>query len=137
MPLQLAVDDSFETFGPHVEELLGEMRRRTYYRFSRSVSWQPSVNVYQDERHYYLCVELAGIPKEEIHVDVIGKTIVVKGDRPAPMPPRASGNTVLLRMEINNGAFERKIELPDQADMQSVTAKLSDGFLWITVQKRA
>jgi len=136
MPLQLAVEDSFETFG-HVEELLGEMRRRTYYRFARSVSWQPLINMYEDEQHYYLCVQLAGIPKEEIHVDVIGKAIVVKGDRPVPMPPRASGNAMILTMEINYGAFERKIDLPDQADMQSVTAKLSDGFLWITVQKRA
>ncbi len=118
-------------------DLIDEMTRRSYYHFSRSCAWQPQVNVYHDQDHYYLCVELAGLAKDKIHVDVAGNKITIRGDRPAPPPPMSEGQVSLLRMEIDSGPFERCIELPERADMEQVTAKLADGFLWITIAKRA
>jgi len=130
-----AVEDSFDSLGRPLGDLMHEMTRRSYYHFSRSVSWQPSVNVYEDERHFFICAELAGLDKKQIHVDVVGNKVVIKGDRAAPPPPKTDGNSAILRMEIAYGAFERTIELPTSANMDKVGARLVDGFLWVTVEK--
>ena len=130
------VEDSFESMNRQLGDLMHEMTRRSYYHFSRSVAWQPAVNVYEDELHYYICAELAGLEKKQIHVDVLGSKIVIKGDRAAPPPPHTQGNSSTLRMEISYGPFERMIELPVQADMQKVSARLTDGYLWVTIDKQ-
>ncbi len=132
-----AAADSFESLTRQLDDFMSDLTRRTFYRFSRSVGWQPAINLYEDEDHYYLCAELAGLAKDQIGVDVLGNKITVRGERAAPPPPeRRLGGSCILRMEINSGPFERCIELPSTADMSSVAAKLTDGFLWITVAKR-
>lgn len=130
------IEDSFESMSRQLGDLMHEMTRRSYYHFSRSVAWQPAVNVYQDDRHFYICAELAGLDKKQIQVDVLGSKIVIKGDRAAPFPQGTEANGSTLRMEISYGPFERVIELPEQADMQKVCARLTDGFLWVTIGKR-
>lgn len=132
-----AVEDSFDAFGRKLGDMIDEMASRGYYHFSRSMTWRPSVNVYHDPTHFYLCVDLAGLRKEEIHVDVTGSKLTIRGNRPAPPPPNSEGQVSLLRMEISSGPFERSVELPERADMDSVTARLTDGFLWITIRKRS
>lgn len=129
------IEDSFESMSRQLGDLMHDVTRKSYYHFSRSVSWQPAVNVYEDELRYHLCAELAGLEKKQIHVDVLGNKIVIKGDRAAPVPPQGAGGSI-LRMEISYGPFERVIELPTQADMQKVSAKLTDGYLWITIEKQ-
>jgi HSP20 family protein len=131
-----AAENSFESLGRQLTDLMQEMTRRTYYRFSRSATWQPAVNVYENEKRFTLCVELAGMPKDQIHVDVLGNKVVIKGERAVPETP-GEQPSCLLRMEVNSGPFERAVELPDTADMHSVSAKLHDGFLWISIQKRS
>jgi HSP20 family protein len=129
------VEDSFESMGRQLGDMMKEMTRQSYYHFSRSIAWQPAVNVYEDEERFYVCAELAGLEKRQIHVEVLGGKIAIKGDRAAPAP-HAAANTSTLRMEISYGPFERIIELPQQADLQKVSARLTDGFLWITVDKQ-
>ncbi len=132
------IEDSFESMSRQLGDIMQEMTRRSYYHFSRSVAWQPAVNVYQDERSFYICAELAGLDKKQVHVDVLGSKISIKGDRPAPFPGQHGDgeNSSTLRMEIAYGPFERVIELPEHADMQKISARLTDGFLWVTIAKR-
>ena len=134
--LEPPVEDSFESMGRQLGDLMHEMSRKSYYHFSRSVAWQPTVNVYENERRFFICAELAGLDKKQIHVDVLGNRIVIKGDRAAPSPPQTDGNFSTLRMEISYGPFERVVELPQQADMHKVSARLTDGYLWVTVDKQ-
>ena len=129
-------EDAFDSLGRQLGDLVDEMSQRRYYRFSRSVGWQPAVNLYEDEHRFYLCVDLAGLARERIDVGVIGRKLLIRGERPAPAPPRADEPCCILRMEIDSGPFERTIELPDQADVNAVEAKLDQGFLWITIGKR-
>src|SRR5690606_15710155 len=107
------IEDSFESMSRQLGDLMHEMTWRSYYHFSRSVTWQPAVNVYHDESNFYICAELAGLDKSEIHVDVLGPKICIKGERPAPFPQQPAGNSSTLRMEISYGPFERIIELPE------------------------
>jgi len=132
-----AVEDSFESVNRQISEIMDEMTRRSYYRFSRTVAWEPAVNILEDERNLYLCVELAGLAEDAIVVEVAGGKLVLRGERPMPRPPGNESTTCIVHMEINSGPFERTIELPDRADPNTVEAKLEAGFLWITIGKKS
>jgi HSP20 family protein len=131
-----ASEGAFEAYKRQLGDLVDELAGRGYYRFSRSVRWQPRVNVYEDDRNVHLLCELPGLLKDQIHVEVSGRRLTIRGERPAPPPPEGAQPSCILRMEIDSGPFERIIELPAEADMGAVEARLDNGFLWITVAKR-
>jgi HSP20 family molecular chaperone IbpA len=39
-------------------------------------------------------------------------------------------------MEIDHGAFAREVELPPDADRESITANYRNGLLWIEIPKK-
>jgi HSP20 family molecular chaperone IbpA len=137
VPIQTAADDLMESFSRRMFEMMGGVGRQSYYRFSRSISWEPAVNIQEDEEHIYLCVEVAGLSREKIIVEAIGQSIRICGERPIPQPPKTSGPTCIVHMEINSGAFERIVKLPDRADLAQVDANLDAGFLWVTISKKS
>lgn len=134
VPIQLS-DEPFETFGHQLSDMMNEITRRSYYRFSQSVTWEPAVNVYEDQQSFHICAELAGLSRDQIQVEVAEHKIIFKGERPVPAPRDSQSSGCMLRLEINSGRFERCIELTDLADMDTVEAHLDTGFLWIKVDK--
>jgi HSP20 family molecular chaperone IbpA len=129
-----ASEDSFSSMGDEFFRDMDELARRKYYRFAQRPIWNPAVNVYEARGGFYICVDLAGMPREAIAVEVQDRRIKVSGDRPVPPPPDCDWPDCILRMEINSGRFERVIELPERANLNSTEAKLESGFLWIIVR---
>jgi HSP20 family protein len=131
------IEDRFDSLDRQLSDFIEEVSRRSYYRFSKTATWQPAVNIYEGQAHFYLCVDLAGLVKDDVEVQVIGHTIRIRGARPVPQPAPVAGEPrCVLRIEIDSGPFERTIDLPETANTDNVEAKLQDGFLWITVNKR-
>lgn len=136
-PIRVAADDLFDSFSHRMFEIMSGIGQQSYYRFSRSVTWEPEVNIQEDEAHIYLCVELAGLPREKIIVEAGNRGLRIYGERPIPQPPDTHEPSCIVHMEINSGPFERIVKLPDRADLTHVEAQLDAGFLWITVAKKA
>jgi len=132
-----AADDLFESFTRRMFEMMGGLRRQSYYHFSRSVTWEPAVNIQEDEACIYLCVELPGLEQDEITVEAMDRSLRIRGERGVPRPPGKQHPSCIVHMEINSGRFERIIKLPDRADLAHVEAMLHSGFLWITIPKKA
>ena len=132
-----AVEDPRGSMSQRINQIIDEVTQRRYYRFSRSTAWEPAVNIQEDEGHLYLCVELAGLNDDAITVEVVERKLRIRGDRPIPRPPSSESPGCILHKEINSGAFERTIDLPDRVDPDVIEAKLEAGFLWITIGKRA
>lgn len=131
-----AVEDSFDSLGRQICNMMDEINRRNYYRFSKTIVWEPPVNIYEDAARYYICAELAGLTKEQIEVEVVATKLTIRGERPVPPPIQAGESGCILRMEINSGRFERTIELPAEADTNNIDARLEQGFLWITIARQ-
>ena len=137
MSPQLQVqEDAFNELGKQINWLIDKMSHRNYYKFSRKSVWQPALNVYEDEGHVLLCLELAGLAREQIHVEVVDHKLIIRGQRPVPPPPDIDRPGSVLRIEIDSGPFERTVELTESVDVESIEAKLRDGFLWISIAKR-
>ena len=131
-----AVEDPLGSMSHRINQIIDEMTQRRYYRFSRSAAWEPAVNIQEDADHLYVCVELPGLDDEAITVEVLERKLQIRGERSIPHPPASETSTCILHKEINSGAFERTIDLPDCTDSDAIEAKLKAGFLWITIGKR-
>ncbi len=108
-------------------------------------TWSPSVNLYEAESAYRVCMDLAGVDKATIDVSVRSAegdrpaTLSVSGQRPVPRSPVASrpgGSRVKVhRMELDHGPFCREVELPRDVDQEAVSATYRSGLLWVELPK--
>src|SRR3954464_2053646 len=92
--------------------------------------WDPNTDVYVTETGLVIKVELAGMRKEDLQVVMEGSKVKISGHRPdGCRAPKCK----FLVMEINYGAFESVIELPEGYDLARAKAAYQNGFLRIDV----
>jgi HSP20 family protein len=101
-------------------------------------TWTPAVNAFRCEQGYAVCVELAGVKKDGVEIQVQNRTIQLRGRREIP-EPRAKGEEAkqILAMEIDSGPFAREITLPTDIEVEAVRAEHLDGFIWIFLPHRS
>lgn len=112
-----------------------EKLRRSAFRPPAAV-WCPAVNVYEYPERFEVCVDLAGVSKEELLVELTGRRLVFRGQRTSPergcsKPPCGR----ILIMEIADGSFERTIEFPVNLEVADASARQENGWLWISLPK--
>ncbi len=97
--------------------------------------WRPDINAYRYDNRIEIWVDLAGVGKTEVRVDVLPDRLLISGERKPPAPTRDSSSQCrqVLTMEIESGRFGREIELPFEVDRHRVTARQENGLLWIVL----
>ncbi len=118
--------------------------REVFWRIVQATApdkfWRPRVDVYETNDAVKVKVELAGVRRDEIGVELSadGRSISIRGLR-MDTAPDANQRTVYHQLEVYTGPFERTLQLPAGAnvDRESVEAIYHDGFLLITLPKRA
>jgi len=101
-------------------------------------TWAPPVNAYRCPRGFTICVELAGVPKDTIHLEVHGRTIRLEGRREIPAPKEKGEEPVqIVTMEIDSGRFAREVVLSAEVQAEAVRAEYKEGFLWIYLPFRS
>ena len=94
--------------------------------------WTPHVDVYETPEAIVVKVELAGVDKENVKVQVNEKALLIIGKR---VDSQKEQRQNLHIAEIPYGRFLRRIELPKNVEENSVTAQFDRGYLKITVPK--
>jgi len=95
-------------------------------------SWRPPVNAYRCSDQFIIYVDLAGVPAESIEVLTDPGRVVIRGRRPAPEPVcLRSEPAQLLALEIDQGSFERVLDLPQPIDPRGITTEYNEGLLQI------
>ena len=77
-----------------------------------------------------------GIDPDTVQATLDRGLLTIAGERKTPLPESDSEATVHIN-ERYAGAFRRMVSLPDDVDPDAVTARVSDGVVHITVQRRA
>jgi HSP20 family protein len=97
-------------------------------RAFRQTHWQPSVDAYQTKRGWLLKYELAGVPLEDVELEVSGRTVALRGTR---RDVRVDEQQQSFCMEISYNRFERILELPCELSGMSVSTDYRDGMLMV------
>jgi len=110
---------------------------QTFYRYCPVDSWKPAVNLYESPASYYVCVDLAGMDRQEIDVQVKGNVLMITGTRRHPHPPWEVPEMSIHLMEVDQGPFCRSVEIPSEVDVDRIRASYSSaGFLWVELPRR-
>ena len=97
-------------------------------------SFEPPTDVYETEEEVIVRLEIAGVdPKQvELVISEQGRALSISGMR---ADPAAGQRRKYYHMEIECGAFARRIRLPVAVDEAGAMAQYTDGFLVITLPK--
>ncbi len=95
--------------------------------------WQPHMDMYETADEIVLLVEIAGVRREDLHLEVSSDTVTVSGQRSeTPL----DGSARFRLAEIPFGPFERSLSLPAPVDAEHVRATFSNGLLIIRMAKK-
>lgn len=90
----------------------------------------PLADMEETDDAYLLDVELPGVNKKDIDIEISGRRLVISGER------KEQQRTGWLRTQTRSwGRFRYEVTLPDQVDEDRVEASLEDGVLHVRVPK--
>jgi HSP20 family protein len=103
------------------------------FKYYESI-WRPNIDVYESIDEIIILADLAGLNKEELHIEIDHRKIKIAGVRKAIADLKSARYRLA---EIPRGYFERSIALPETVDAESAIASYADGVLMIRVNKLA
>ncbi len=95
-------------------------------------AWQPSVDIYENNEGVVIKVDLPGLEKEDISVEIKENVLTLKGQRKEEVgvPEEA-----YFRKERTCGTFHRSFSLRSMIDPESIKATFKNGVLTIEIPK--
>jgi len=95
--------------------------------------WQPRVDMCETSEAFIVEVELPGVQREDVRIEVQDDTLSITGERRTHLE-RQERN--YYRMERSYGRFERQLRLPGTVVREAIRAEFDTGILIITLPKR-
>jgi HSP20 family protein len=104
----------------------------TYDESQTLVDFSPKVNTRENEKAYYIEVELAGMKKEEVDVQVDDNILIISGNKTVR---NGLSEEDYQKLEGSYGFFSRSFTLPENIDLRKIVAKSENGVLEVIVPK--
>ena len=95
-------------------------------------TWQPVVDMYDENDRIIIKAELPGMEKKDISVDVKDRVLTLSGERNYDNEVKEEN---YYRRERAYGKFQRTFSLPADVDSDKIKADFKDGLLKIEVPK--
>jgi len=97
---------------------------------SESVAWSPKIDVFERDNRLVTRVDLPGMRKEDVLVEVTDGHLALSGERKRETEEKKDN---LYRSEREYGSFYRAVPLPEGVRLEDVKATFSDGVLEVSV----
>ncbi len=90
----------------------------------------PLADVEETDDAYVIDLDLPGVDRDDIDIEVTGRRLVVSGER------KEKERTGLLRRQTRSvGRFHYEVTLPDQVNGEGIDATLNEGVLHLRLPK--
>src|SRR5690348_7465685 len=124
-PLQERMNRIFDEFFANAGTGNGELQLS---------SFSPATDIYEDDEHVTLSVELPGLSEKDINITLEGNALTVSGERKLNKEQKAEK---FHRNERFYGTFSRSFILPNTVEPNSIQASYEKGVLQLQMAKRA
>jgi HSP20 family protein len=95
-------------------------------------TWSPPVDIYETDDALVLTVDVPGVSKDDVSIEMHQQTLTLKGQRPHKAEVK---DDRYHRVERAYGTFQRAFTLPFQVDQEKVQATYHDGVLELRLPK--
>lgn len=99
-------------------------------RVSETANWFPEIDVFEKDNRLVTKVDLPGMKKEDVKVEVTDGHLAISGERKTESEEKKDQ---FYRCERECGSFYRAIPLPEGVTLENVKATFSDGVLEVSV----
>ncbi len=110
-------------------------RRRANWSGYRPVGFNGGrrmpLNVSASSEEFVITAEVPGMKAENLQIEILEDILTLR----AETPESESGEEATLMNEIPQGAFERKLRLPEPVDAANAEAKIENGLLTLHLPK--
>ncbi len=94
--------------------------------------WRPVVDIHETDNSTFISVDLPGVKKEEIAINVEDNVLVISGMRVTESEVEKED---YFRRERFHGKFKREFSLQSSIDHEKITADYKNGVLNIEIPK--
>jgi HSP20 family protein len=95
-----------------------------------AATWFPEIDVFEKDNRLVTKVDLPGMKKEDVKVEVADGRLTISGERKTEAEEKKED---FYRTERQYGSFYRSVPLPEGAKLEDVKAAFSDGVLEVSV----
>jgi HSP20 family protein len=99
---------------------------------AKAGAWAPPLDVWETDDEIVLALDLPGVTKDQISVELDGRQLTITGERAAESREESDR---YYRVERRFGAFARSVTLPKGVHEAGINADFRDGVLEIHVPK--
>lgn len=98
----------------------------------RFASWQPLADIYETPTALVITIELPGVRKEDVSVEVKDNTLTISGQRAAQQQIEEEN---YIRRERMFGPFSRSFDLRYYVKPEAIRARFKEGLLQVEISK--
>lgn len=143
---QTAYSQTKTPYNPFLWDPFQEMnqyREKMYQMFNQLDSdltekgafYNPQLSLEQGEKSYLVKVDLPGLDKDSINVELEKNLLTISGER--KVSKESTSDQGFYSSERSYGSFNRIVTLPNDADPESqIDANYSNGVLSITIPRK-
>ena len=99
------------------------------------ISTVPALNISEEEKQYKVELAAPGMKKDDFNIDVDDNMVTISSEKESEKSESGEGDKYAFR-EYNYASFSRTFSLPENADVDKISAKYSDGVLSLNVPKK-
>jgi len=96
-------------------------------------TWQPAVDLVENDNNFLLTAELPGLEKKDISLNIVNNVLTLRGEKKAE---KEFKEDKYYRLERSSGTFQRSVTLPTAVQTDKVAAEFKDGVLKVTLPKK-
>jgi len=101
---------------------------------SENVSdFYPSINTREANDAYYIEIDLPGVKKDEVDINVEDNILTISGKREVKKEQKDEN---YYKIESHYGTFSRSFTLPQKIDLDKIKAKSENGVLEVCIPKQ-
>jgi len=98
--------------------------------------FNPSCEVKEDKMAFHLKVDLPGVPKDAIKIDLHDNRLTITGERSEEKKTEEKDSKTYFS-EMFYGSFSRSMTFPVAVDTERTEARYENGVLTMTIPKKA
>ncbi|MBH50024.1 MAG: heat-shock protein [Candidatus Marinimicrobia bacterium] len=97
---------------------------------TKSEHWLPSVDIHENKIEFNLTADLPGLSKKDVKINIDDSVLTVSGERLYP-----EKRTDVYIIERGYGKFNRSFTLPENVNIDKISASFKNGELKIILPK--
>jgi HSP20 family protein len=121
-------EDIYDRMGQLMNLAFGSLMQDTV----ADLPWTPNADLSETQDAYMVNVELPGVSKDQIDVQLQERELVISGEIPEPQGEEGERRH---RSSRRTGRFEFRTYLPGDVNPEGVRGELHDGILTVTIPK--